>query len=299
MSSGSTLQRACGGGRQLPYLRLTGRCFLLRPVNESNASCQAARTGVGSQGSHKLECVELTTAGAATSRCPSDVRGGSVPAGLAGNRYYTSRFQSAGVQGSSLDSRLSIPANSSVVFVNGDVVLRLCHSVTSGSSAKRRVVDVTGVETNFLRASEKNPAALLTVNQAVQMMHLHDGYEVPVLGRGDVPVVRLQAHCVYAPWRERLPHRSCSNCASSSISLDQLQSCLQQLKNSGVLLSQTRSLSFRSEMEALQTARIMAATVTDLAKLGERRGPAAGPLLAPIVCDGRVNAVYLKFSRKL
>ncbi|KAK7198642.1 hypothetical protein NESM_000827800 [Novymonas esmeraldas] len=271
-----------------PPVALTGRCFLLRPRLSANAAA-AHRLDSPSPSPLDLECLELTQV-----ESGSRDRRGMVPGSLAGNSYYAHRYRSSGGAGRSSQTAAEPPAR----LRNGDVVLRLILSAVPRELAHKRVVDVTGMQTSFHNVSERHDRALATVEEAMQTMHLHDGHEVPALQRGDVDLVRLQPRCVYIP-PSSSPSRSGGD-GPVSVGLAKLSPTLRPLSNPDVLLAQRRQLSFRSEMEAVQTAQIMASLVAELRHGREGRGAHWGALddwstavLRPIVRDGCVLAMRL------
>lgn len=282
--------------RHFPSVKVTGRCFLLRPRPSTAGS---SITSVGEHPAVTLsgyECVELTQSGDASS---TPQRERAVPGSLVGNSYYTQRYRS----GSRVGQRVATPTPAfSQRFFNGDVVLRLCCSAVPHELAHKRVVDVTGVQTSFLNSSEHNRRTLATVEETLATMHLHDGHEVPALQRGDVDLLRLQPQCVYAPPPSRstpMGSNARGAAAGTEFDLTNLESVLCSLDNPAVLLAQSRRLTFRSEMEALQVARVMAASVSAL-KSGLRRANAVSPsgaVLQPVIRDGHLISVVLRLPR--
>ncbi|KAG5509537.1 hypothetical protein JKF63_06242 [Porcisia hertigi] len=274
-----------------PPVAITGRCFLLKP---GGYAALATRSQQDSSPLHDMECVDLTS-----SESSMGNRRGAVPVSLAGNGYYARRYSSRGAT-----RRGALGATESdVQFRSGDLVLRLCFSAVPRELAHKRIVDVTGLQTSFHNASEKRSHALATVEEAVKTMHLHDGYEVPAVQRGNVNLVRLQPGCVYVPPPppSLVPPHPPGAGGTPVVSLRHLYSALRPLRNPDVLLAQTRRLSFRCEMEAVQTAQVMASHVMQLKGCGSfLRGHGASfdamssaAILRPVVCDGHLVAMTL------
>ncbi|KPI90209.1 hypothetical protein ABL78_0727 [Leptomonas seymouri] len=278
--------------RYFPSVKLTGRCFLLRP--------RCWTTAAASENSHALsasalvdhECVELTQSGSPSSRHQR-----SVPGSLVGNSYYTKRYESGNNHAGHSSASAASPPPS---FFNGDLVLRLCRSAVPRELAHKRIVDVTGMQTSFFNSSERHRRALATIEETLQTMHLHDGHEVPALQRGDVDLMRLQPQCVYTLPSIRMPggEKSTGIPSIASCDLRGLASALCPLDNPDVLLAQARRLTFRSEMEALQVARVMAASASALK--GRPRGFESSlpdAVLRPVVRDGHLISVVLRVPR--
>ncbi|KPA76526.1 hypothetical protein ABB37_07820 [Leptomonas pyrrhocoris] len=280
--------------RHFPPIRLSGRCFLLRPRHSPIAALSEHSSTSSANALLDLECVELTQDDSSSSRQQH-----AVPGSLVGNSYYTQRYKSGNANAG---HRASLATSSSPRFFNGDLVLRLCQSAVPRELAHKRVVDVTGMRTSFLNSSERDRRALATVEEALQTMHLHDGHEVPALQRGDVDLMRLQLQCVYAP-----PSAATSRGAkpvgvsdTTSFDLRNVAAVLCPLDNPDVLLAQSRRLTFRSEMEALQVARVMAAAASAL-KGGPRSDASSSSsqvVLRPVVRDGHLISVVLRAPRR-
>ncbi|KAG5484013.1 hypothetical protein LSCM1_05865 [Leishmania martiniquensis] len=277
--------KAVTGAVRLPYppVVITGRCFLLKPRRPAASVVPSQSDSLSLL--QDTECVELTLSpsGACTRR-------GALPASLAGNGYYARRYSTCRGSLGAVEHR--------VQFCSGDVVLRLCLSAVPRELAHKRIVDVTGIQTSFHNVSERHSHALATVAEAMQTMHLHDGHEVPALQRGDVNLVRLQPKCVYIP---QSPSHSPASGETAVVGLRHLYSALRPLSNPDVLLAQARRLSFRSEMEAVQTAQVMASFVTELRGGGAAPADYGGSLtslpsaavLRPVVRDGHLVALKL------
>lgn len=286
-------------------ITLTGRCFLLKPRPHAAPHLTAASstsTPATPSLAQEVECVELTAAVSATSGGPHQSL--STPSSLAGNDYYTQRYSHR----RGLAARASTGA--ALQFRSGDVVLRLCRSAVPRELAHKRVVDVTGLQTSFHAAAEYNSRALATTEEALQTMHLHDGHEVPALQRGDVDLVHLQPRCVYittspqhtSPPLAAPPSSSTgSDAATATVDLARLATALRPLLNAGAVLARTRRLSFRSDMEAVQAAQVMALEVADLGHGSTTPQTAAAVSLAalvrPVVRDGRVVGLTLQPPR--
>lgn len=282
--------------RHFPPVKLTGRCFLLRPRRSTTAAVQS-----GGAVFPEVECVELTQ-----SDVPTPRQQRSIPGSLVGNSYYTQRYNS----GRSMGRRVATAAASSPSprFLTGDVVLRLCRSAVPRELAHKRIVDVTGLQTSFLNSSERDRRTFATVEEALETMHLHDGHEVPALQRGDVDLVRLRPQCVYAPPPATVLKRTSSHgkttvsaaTATPSFDLTNLPSVLWPLDNPDILLAQSRRLTFRSEMEALQVARVLAASVSALNGGSRSRDSMAQAeaMLRPVVRDGHLISVVLRLPHR-
>ncbi|KAG5484317.1 hypothetical protein GH5_07790 [Leishmania sp. Ghana 2012 LV757] len=281
---GVTVPRAA----RLPYppVVLTGRCFLLKPHRHATPVPSSQKDTFLWR---DMECVELTP-----SQSGAGSRRGAVPANLAGNSYYARRYST---QGGARRGSLGATAPHAQ-FCSGDLVLRLCLSAVPRELAHRRIVDVTGIQTSFHNVSERHSHALATVEEAMHTMHLHDGHEVPALQRGDVNLVRLQPKCVYIP---QSPSHSPASGVTAAVDLRHLSSVLRPLSNPDVLLAQARRLSFRSELEAVQTAQVMASFVTELRGGGAVPGDygtsltpfSSSAMLRPVVRDGHLVALTL------
>lgn len=237
-----------------------------------------------------VECVELTQGDSPASRRQHRF----MPGSLMGNSYYAERYKGGGSAG----HRAMTSTVSPLRFFNGDLVLRLCRSAVPRELSHKRIVDVTGSQTSFLDSSERDRRALATVDEALATMHLHDGHEVPALQRGDVDLMRLQPQCVYA-----LPSTFTSGKVQAtgavmapSFDLASLASVLCPLDNPSVLLAQSRRLTFRSEMEAMQVARVMAASVWALENEARTLNStsSSGAVLKPVVRDGHLISVTLR-----
>ncbi|CAJ1987142.1 hypothetical protein conserved [Leishmania donovani] len=273
--------------RAYPHVAITGRCFLLKPRRHAPLSTPSQQESLSLL--HDMECVELTPSESGTIN-----RRGAVPANLAGNSYYARRYSTqGGARRGTLDA-----TEPHVQFHSGDLVLYLRLSAVPRELSNKRIVDVTGIQTSFHNVSERHSKALATVEEAMQTMHLHDGHEVPALQRGDVNLVRLLPRCVYispAP-----PHSSAAG-EAVTVDLRHLSSALRPLSNPDVLLAQARRLSFRSEMEAVQTAQVMASFVTELRGGGAVPGGCgssvgvlgSAAVLRPVVRDGYLVAMTL------
>lgn len=273
--------------RSYPHVAITGRCFLLKPRRHAPLVTLSQQDSLSLL--HDMECVELTQSESSTIN-----RRGAVPANLAGNSYYARRYST---QSGSRRGTLGA-TEPDVQFRNGDLVLRLCLSAVPRELSHKRIVDVTGMQTSFHDVSERHSKALATIEEAMQTMHLHDGHEVPALQRGDVNLVRLQPRCVYIS-----PPLSHSSAAGEAAVMDlmHLFSALRPLSNPDVLLAQARRLSFRTEMEAVQTAQVMASFVTELRGSGAVPGGygssvgalSSAAVLRPVVRDGHLVAMKL------
>lgn len=284
--------------RHFPPVKVTGRCFLLRPRSSSTTPLSTGASGASTGARPDLECIELTQG---RSGAPLAQRERALPSSLVGNSYYTQRYKARGSAGHRAGDSPAGP--SSLRFFSGDVVLRLRRSAVPRELAHKRVVDVTGMQTSFFNSSEHSRSALATVEETLATMHLHDGHEVPALQRGDVDLVRLQPQCVYAPpstssfsQKEPDARRSLS---AAEFDLTNLESVLFPLDNPNLLLAQSRRLTFRSEMDALQVARVMAAAVSAL-KVGQKSKEfraAPGALLRPVIRDGHLISVVLRMPR--
>ncbi|GET86900.1 hypothetical protein, conserved [Leishmania tarentolae] len=282
---GVTVLRAAR--RPYPHVAITGRCFLLKPRQHVLLEMQSQHDSLSLL--NDMECMELTPSESGTIK-----RRGALPASLAGNSYYARRYSTHG----GTRRGTSGATESHVRFRNGDLVLRLCLSAVSRELSHKRIVDVTGIQTSFHNASERHSRALATVEEAVQTMHLHDGHEVPALQRGDVNLVRLQPKCVYIS--PPLSHSAAAG-EVAVVDLRHLSSALRPLSNPDVLLAQARRLSFRSEMEAVQTAQVMASFVTELRGGDDVHGgygscagaSSAAAVLRPVVRDGHLVAMTL------
>ncbi|KAF8294266.1 hypothetical protein TcYC6_0101390 [Trypanosoma cruzi] len=154
------------------------------------------------------------------------------PISFIGNTYYERRFGgSRSTQSTPLGTSLALPS-----LRNGDILVKM-GSATPASLRGRRIVDVTGIQTSFFDASERNARARCCIDDVVHSMHMHDGHEVPELNRGTVDIGRLTVLCAFPV----------AGTASLLV-----------LENASQALLKRRSLGYRSEEEGVQLVRVIA-----------------------------------------
>ncbi|KEG08740.1 hypothetical protein DQ04_06531000 [Trypanosoma grayi] len=159
------------------------------------------------------------------------------PLSLVGNTYYERRFGKKATATTTAAGAAAAAAATTTLppLCAGDVVVRM-GSATPASLRNHRVVDVTGIQTSFLDASERNGRARLRVDDVVNSMHLHNGHEVPEVRRGAVAVGRLTVLCAFP--------------------LAGAASLVPLLNAAGTLLKR-QSLTYHSEEEGVQLVRVL------------------------------------------
>nr|CCC95038.1 unnamed protein product [Trypanosoma congolense IL3000] len=218
-------------------LTLSGRCYWGR------------RTGEAGQ------FVYSAVLDAAGGKCA-----GNTPLTFVGNSYYERRF----------DKKASSASPSLPPLHAGDVVLKSSLAVPAHLRS-RRTVDVTGIQTSYFDASERNRRALCAVGSVIQSMHLYDGHEVPELRRGNVALGKVVALCAYAT----------SGASASSPAVPSLV----LLENVARALTKRRSLLYYSEADGVQLVRVIAE--------GCRAAAEQEIHIQPVMRDGCVVAVRL------
>ncbi|EAN79401.1 uncharacterized protein TEOVI_000158100 [Trypanosoma equiperdum] len=219
-------------------VKLSGRCYWGKPS--------------GFAGS--LVYMPLTGSEDSTNHC-------GTPLTFLGNSYYERRF------GRKLPASCvaSLPP-----LYPGDVVVKST-SATPASFRSRRLVDVTGIQTSFFDASERNRSAHRRVDDVIQSMHLYDGHEVPELHRGSAAVGKVMVFCAYPT----------GTTARSPLT----PSSLVILENAAASLLNRRSSLYHSDSDGVQLVRVIAESC--------RAAAAQGLYLRPVVHDGCVLAVRL------
>ncbi|RNF07787.1 hypothetical protein TraAM80_03161 [Trypanosoma rangeli] len=183
-----------------------------------------------------------------------------IPISFLGNTYYERRFgRLPSSHDTSPGTSFSLPSLSA-----GDVLVKM-GSATPAALRGRRIVDVTGIQTSFLDASERDASARFRIDDVVHSMHMHDGHEVPELNRGIVDIGKLAVLCAFP--------------IAGATSLLPLENV------SGTLLKR-RSLGYRSEEEGTQLVRVIAE--------GCQAGALRGLCLRPVMRNDCIAGVRLE-----
>ncbi|RNF21011.1 uncharacterized protein Tco025E_03550 [Trypanosoma conorhini] len=192
--------------------------------------------------------------------CRERSYGQRTPMSFLGNTYYERRFGKAtSSHGAPPGGSLSPPP-----LRAGDVLVRM-GSAAPAALRGRRIVDVTGIHTSFLDASERDASARCCIDDVVHSMHMHDGHEVPELNRGSVDIGRLAVLCAFPVGGAAL---------------------LLPLENVSRTLLKRRSLGYRSEEEGVQLVRVIAE--------GCCAGASRGLRLRPVMRNDCIAGVRLE-----
>ncbi|ORC86162.1 uncharacterized protein TM35_000302020 [Trypanosoma theileri] len=183
---------------------------------------------------------------------------GSAPLSLLGNSYYERRFggkrETMGKNGALIQREEAIaPSRKLPPLSAGDIVVKMS-SATPASLRGRRVVDVTGIQTSYFNASERNTHARRCMDDVVESMHLYDGHEVPELKRGVVPIGRITVLCAFPLSGSETSLLSSSSSSSAALS----SSSLLVVQNATKTLLKRSNLVYRSEEEGVQLVRVIA-----------------------------------------
>ncbi|EPY34098.1 hypothetical protein AGDE_07994 [Angomonas deanei] len=185
-------------------------------------------------------------------------QGSSTPVTLRGNSYYESRFGSHGggtrvltkkraaAASSASPATAPRPAVSLDRFYSGDIMIRRVDSLTPHALRGEGVVDVAGVATSFV---QRGSSSLLSIDDVKQSMHLHDGSEIPEVGKGQVKQGKLTVLAVYPP-------RQYSN--RTDVTRAEVQRVLLPVQDLQTLFYNRSKFTFRSNDEALELARVIA-----------------------------------------